>query len=108
MRRRHGHTPKYSLKRVQELVEAGPDHYHITESARLGAQAIFLDEEDIVECVCSLRYDAYEKTLASTKFPGTYQDVYKPRFYGWQIYLKVRLDGDEAAVVISFKRDESA
>jgi hypothetical protein len=108
MKRRHGHTPKYSLKRVQELVDAGPDYYHITESARFGAQAIFLDEEDIVECVCALTEDDYEKTLDSTRIPGTFQDVYKPRFYGRRLYLKVRLDEDEVAVIISFKRDESA
>jgi hypothetical protein len=108
MKRRHGHTPRYSLKRVQELVDAGHDHYYITESARLGAQSIFLDEEDIVECVCSLTEDDYEKTLDSRRFPGTFQDVYKPRFYGLRIYLKVTLDEDEMAVIISFKRDESA
>lgn len=107
MRWRHGHTPRYSLQRVQELVAAGPDHYHITNSARFDAQLIGFDEEDIVECIRDLTEADYEQTLRSTKIPGTFQDVYKPRFFGREVYLKIRLRGDHEAVVISFKRNTS-
>ena len=108
MSRRHGHTPKYSLKRIKELLAAGEDFYLITQSARLGAQRLYMDDDDIVACVWALGDDDYETTLEGTRVPGTFQDVYRTRHHGFRIYLKVRLIGDHEAVIISFKQDTSA
>ncbi len=80
MKRRHGHTPKYSLERIQQLVAAG--RIRITDSAEQGAELLYLLDSDIIECICRLGNDDYEQTLESTKFLGTFQDVYKPRYRG--------------------------
>lgn len=107
MRRRHGHTPKYSLRRIQEIAASGDDRIHITRSAILGARALFINTDEIIDCVRGLSDGDYEQTLESTKFPGTFQDVYKPRFQGFAIYLKLTMIEDREAVVISFKRNTS-
>ena|SRR3712207_6384105 len=104
-KRRHGHEPKFSLERIQQLVKE--EAYRISEAARCGAEALYLGEDDIVECVCDLTEHDYEQTLDSTKVPGTFQDVYKPRFHGFQIYVKLRLVGDREVVIISFKQNQS-
>lgn len=107
MRRRHGHTPKFSLERVQQLVAVGGKHAHVTKAALDGARALYLTLDDIVYCVLDLSEDDYEQTLESTAIPGTFQDVYKPRFHGFEIYLKLRMVQYYEAVIISFKRNES-
>ncbi|HEU4452065.1 MAG TPA: type II toxin-antitoxin system MqsR family toxin [Longimicrobium sp.] len=107
MRRRHGHAPKFSLARVQELVRLGEPHVHITMSAVAGARALYMSAGDIVDCISDMTEEDYEQTLESISIPGTFQDVYKPRYEGFAIYLKVRMVEDRQTIVISFKRNES-
>lgn len=102
---RRGQLPAYSLEMIQTLVEQ--NKYRITHSASLGAGELYLDEDDIKECVLSLRRKDYDKTLRSHQRPGEFQDVYLPRFHGYEIYLKLQLLGNSVAVVISFKQNES-
>jgi hypothetical protein len=97
----------FSLLRMQARVAFGEEEYRITQSARIGAQALYLDEDDIVACIRGLTESDYEQTLSSTAMPGTYQDVYKCRYHGFEIYLKLRLVEDRLVVVISFKQNTS-
>ena len=103
--RRPGHSPKFSLLRIQELVRAG--EYHLTDSARRDAEALTFDEDDVVECICALVEDDYSHTLASEKRPGMFQDAYRRRMHGFPLYIKLQLAGSDEAVIISFKRDGS-
>lgn len=105
-RRRHGHTPRFPLAQIQELVAWG--RFRLTRSARRGAQLLDLDDDDVAECISQLTERDYEQTLAGERFPGTFQDVYKPRFYIYEIYLKVQIEKNIEVVVISFKRNTSA
>jgi hypothetical protein len=104
--RRHGQEPTFPLCRIQELVRS-PGGYRITQSAFEGAEDICWDEDDILSCVCELRDEHFEQSYESRKRPGTYQDVYKIRFRGFRLFLKLQLVGDRLAVIISFKRDTS-
>lgn len=106
MPRRHGQVPHHPLAQMQDLIAFG--QYHVTYSALVGAAALYLNESDICACVRSLIDDDYEKTLASHAIPGTFQDVYRTRYQGFPVYLKLRLQEPPCTVVISFKRDESA
>jgi len=45
--------------------------------------------------------------MESEKRPGLWQDVYRPRFAGFALYVKVQLAPATGAVVISFKKDQS-
>jgi len=103
--RRPGHSPKFSLLHVQELVRAG--EYHLTDSARRDAEALTFDEDDVVECICALAEDDYSHTLAGEKRPGQFQDVYRKRMHGFPLYIKLQVTDPNEAVIISFKRDDS-
>lgn len=98
--------PTYDLARVKQLV-ASPLSRVITGAAVNGAGALGLDEEAIVDCVLSLDAACFFKTMSSEKRPGLWQDVYRPTFEGFALYVKVQLVGEhpgETVVVISFKR----
>lgn len=102
---RRGHSPRFSLARIQSLVAAG--EYHVTDAARRDAEALTFDEDDIVECIGMLAGDDYSHTLAGEMRPGTFQDVYRKRMHGFPLYIKLQLAEPEWAVIISFKRDGS-
>ena len=97
---------RLTLPGFRELVRA--EAYHITEAAFAGAEDIYWDEDDIVECVLSLSVDNdFEQSYESRDRPGTFQDVYKPRRHGYALFIKLKLVQDRQAVVISFKRNTS-
>jgi len=100
-----GRIPPYPLRDIQRAVEEG--RYGITRHAAHGAASVYLDEEDIRACVLGLREKNFFKTMPSVRRPGLAQDVYKCRYAGIPIYLKVQMSRDAWAVVISFKQDES-
>ena len=98
--------PTYSLARIQEAIQTG--HYWITRQAGRDAAALEFDEEDIRACVLGLKDRHFFKSMPSEKRPGLSQDVYRCRYIGIPIYTKLQMDRRSEAVVISFKRDESA
>jgi motility quorum-sensing regulator/GCU-specific mRNA interferase toxin len=91
--------PTYDLSTLQSLVRAG--HYRVTLSAKQGAVALGFDTSDIEACVLSLTMKDFYKTMAAEKIPGLFQDVYRPVYAGWEIYVKLQVTSE--AVVISFK-----
>jgi hypothetical protein len=99
-------NPAYDLPQVQALV--AQKKYRLSKAAANGAGELYLDEEDILECVIKLQPADFYKSMESNRFPGTYQDVYKPRFNGFAIYLKLQIMDGRKVAIISFKRDESA
>ena len=99
-------APTYSLQVIQTAVRKG--HYWVTRTAAQGAGDLYLDEEDIKDCVLGLEGRDFYKTLPSHRHKGMFQDVYKCRYCGFAIYLKLQLSVQGAGVVISFKRDERA
>lgn len=73
-----------------------------------GAEDIYWDEDDIVECVLSLSAaEDFEQSYESRDRPGTFHDVYKPRRHGYESFIKMAVVGDRQALVISFKRNTS-
>lgn len=93
-------TPTYDLERIKALVAEG--QLVITLSALRGARFIGMDEEAIVDVVLALQSADFYKTMPAEKLPGLWQDVYRPNFYGFDLYVKLQITGQ--AVVISFKR----
>ncbi len=46
----------------------------------------------------------FYKTMTSIQIPGLMQDVYRPRYLGVELYVKVQLSPERnTAVIISFK-----
>lgn len=99
-------TPAYALRTLQEAVRRGA--YWITRSAGRGAAELYLDESDIVECVQDLTHEDFFKSMPSEQRVGSFQDVYRGRYRGFAVYVKLQLSGAGHTVVVSFKRDESA
>lgn len=98
------HRPYHSLRDIQQAMSE--DRYQITNAAARGAAKLQFGELDIVECICELREGKnFHKSLVD-KF-SLNQDVYKTSHQGNQVYLKVRLNHNDNAVVVSFKHDES-
>lgn len=96
--------PFHSLGSIQQAMSEG--RYQVTNAAARGAARLRFGESDIVECICDLQEGKnFYKSLVD-KF-SLNQDVYKASHLGHQVYLKVRLNRHDEAVVISFKHDES-
>lgn len=96
-------SPSYSLALLQALVGRG--EYHVTHSATWTAVEVGCDQTDIEECVLSLSPSDFYKSMAAERRPGTMQDVYRPRFRGRALYVKLQLGtavNGHQAVVISF------
>jgi motility quorum-sensing regulator/GCU-specific mRNA interferase toxin len=92
-------NPTYSLTTIQSLIRSG--RYRITLSAKQGAHAMGMDTSDVESCILGLTDRDFYKTMPAEKVPGLFQDVYRPRFLGHEVYLKLQITGE--AVVISFK-----
>jgi len=99
-------TPSYPLEEIQAAVRHG--RYLVTRRAAGDAAGLYFDEDDVKQCVLELLDEDFYKSMASRRIPGRWQDVYRRRYLGVAIYLKVQMTADGRAVVISFKGDESA
>lgn len=104
----HGKQPTYELSRIQAIVRHDASELNVTRTAAATAREILCGSEDIIECVLSLTAAHFYKTMPADKKPDRYQDVYKVRFHGYAVYLKLQLTARDEVVVISFKRDEDA
>ena len=94
--------PTYDLEDIKAKVRVG--YYSITLSAGTDALALGFDERDVVDCVLYVSEFEFYKTMSSTAKWGFMQDVYRTSYDTIPIYLKLQLDRNSRAVVISFKR----
>lgn len=91
--------PTYDLTSIQALVRSG--HYRITLSAKQGASQLGFITKDIETCILGLTAGDFYKSMPAEKVPGLFQDVYRPTFGGFALYVKLQVTSE--AVVISFK-----
>lgn len=96
--------PTYDLAVIQQLVGQGPLSRVITSSALEGAALLSLDISNIVDVVLALTEADFYKSMESEASPGLWQDVYRHRYLGIELYIKLQLSPDGRAVVIQFKR----
>lgn len=92
-------SPSFDLAELLHQIEIG--HYSITRSARDGAASMYLDEDDILDCVTGLAEVDFYKSMESRKRPGTFQDVYRRRYHSFPIYLKLGQTRDGCVVIPS-------
>ena len=94
----------YNLNRIKMLIKG--EQYRITASALQCAQMLDFQDDDILDCIShSLSKTHFYKTMPAENVPGLWQDVYKLRYYGVRVYLKLQIDFNKQFVVISFKED---
>lgn len=100
-----GERPHYALELVKALI--ANRRYLVTLTASQGAGALGLDERDVIDCALALDERQFYKSMDATKVAGLRQDVYRPRWAGFDLYMKVQIVGEhpaDTAVIISFKR----
>ncbi|MGC1413654.1 MAG: type II toxin-antitoxin system MqsR family toxin [Candidatus Acidiferrum sp.] len=98
--------PSYSLTQLKGLV--GSRKYRVTESSFRSALLMGFLDEDIADCIVSfLEPSHFYKTMSADQMPGLMQDVYKVRYEGKRVYLKLQISKSGHAVIVSFKEDES-
>jgi motility quorum-sensing regulator / GCU-specific mRNA interferase toxin len=99
-------NPTYALEDIKSSLSDGK--YVLTVSGLQGALQMGFEAEDVVDCICEeLGASHFYKTMPSEKVPGLWQDVYRIRFRGQRVYLKVQINARGYAVIISFKEDTS-
>lgn len=99
--------PSYPLQQIRQLFQQRK--FRITETALQGAALMNFLDEDIVECVTTcLGESHFYKTMLAERVSGLMQDVYKIRYEGERVYLKLQVSKSGHAVVIAFKADESS
>lgn len=99
--------PHYELVEIQARA-ASPGTRSVSTRAFVDAQALGVDSAGVWKCVQSLGLQHFYKAMISEKFPDSWQDVYKIRYGGNPIYLKVQLLDNGNVHVISFKEDTSS
>lgn len=95
--------PYYDLEFVKGLISEG--NYRVTLRARQDALSIGFDAAAVRDCVLALNETHFYKSMAAEKMPGLWQDVYKVRYAGVFVYLKLQISFAGRAVIISFKED---
>lgn len=98
-------SPTYALAIVRQLIWEG--NYRLTGSATISAAALGFTRTEVVECILGLRADDFYKTMRSERIPTLMQDVYRPRFEGYHLYVKLQVQprsSGQLVMIISFKQ----
>ncbi len=94
-------TPTYNLQTIKNAC-ASTATLSMTGSARRGASALGMEDQDVVDAIQSLNPNDFHKTMPSIKMPtAANQDVYKFDWRGTKIYAKFQDLG--GLLVVSFK-----
>ena len=98
--------PTYDLEDIRKLILQ--EKFFVTLTAVEGAASLGLDDGDIRDCVTKQMNEThFYKTMPAERAPGLWQDVYKIRYAGHRLYIKVQVNAAGRAVIVSFKQDTS-
>ncbi|WP_027389436.1 type II toxin-antitoxin system MqsR family toxin [Chrysiogenes arsenatis] len=92
-------SPHYCLTKVKSLITARK--VRTTHSARMGAVELGLDFEAMLSVIASLKMTDFYKSMTSYSDHTVWQDVYRPKTFAGDIYLKLTVVED--VLIISFK-----
>lgn len=71
--------------------------------SKQGADGLAMDDQQVVTVVQALTHAAFEKSMTSLVDHRIWQDVYRPRHEGRELYVKFTLDARQSLLLISFK-----
>jgi motility quorum-sensing regulator/GCU-specific mRNA interferase toxin len=94
--------PHYVLVDVQ-AVFADPAKLNRSFVSKQGARALGMDDAAVVAAIQTLKAGDFEKSMTSYADHKVWQDVYRPRLDGRELYVKFTLDAQRALFLISFK-----
>lgn len=95
-------TPEYNLENIKKVFSRA-DHLRMTVSAKQGQVSLGFTDEDVVNAIQALLERDFYKSMAP-QHPGftAWQDVYKSRFKGVELYIKFQV-GTRGELILSFK-----
>ena len=97
--------PRYPLPTVKAAF-ADVTRLNRTMTATARAEALGMDEQEIVDVIARLAARDFDKSMPSEPNPAIWQDVYKPVVAGRELYVKFTLDARGELLLISFKENE--
>ena len=94
--------PHYSMVAIEQ---AYCDPFHLNRSfvPEQGADDLNLDDGDFVDVIPGLSRADFEKSMTSYADHRVWQDIYKPKIRGKELYVKFTLDAQQSLLLISFK-----
>lgn len=98
------HTPHCRLPIVKTLVAEG--RVRITRRAVIGAAALGMDAQDMVDVVSALVPGDFYKSMTTHADHTVWQDVYRPTTAAGDVYLKLTVMDD--VLIVSFKALEES
>lgn len=94
--------PTYSLQRIKKAFDS-VDKLRMTLSARQTINDLEFDDEEVVLVIQSLSVEDFYKTMPPRHDRFTaWQDVYKPRYKGIDLYVKFQINA-LGELIVSFK-----
>ncbi|HAT1597535.1 TPA: type II toxin-antitoxin system MqsR family toxin [Legionella pneumophila] len=95
-------TPEYVLEDIKKAFSRA-DRLRMTVSAKQGQVSLGFTDDDVVGAIQALTNRDFYKSMAP-RHPGftAWQDVYKSRFKGVELYIKFQV-GTRGELILSFK-----
>ena len=94
--------PHYALAHVKAAF-ADPATLNRSFVSKQGADALGLDDAAVAATIQSLAAADFEKSMTSHADHRVWQDVYKPKAAGIELYVKFTVDARKTLFLISFK-----
>ena len=92
-------TPHCQLSRVKEFIQTGK--VRTTNTARVGAIALGFSYSEMLAVVSALKPADFYKSMTTHADHTVWQDVYRPKTHGGDVYLKLTVSDD--VLIVSFK-----
>lgn len=95
-------TPEYVLENIKDTFSRA-DRLRMTVSAKQGQISLGFTDEDVVSAIQALTNRDFYKSMAP-RHPSfiAWQDAYKSRFKGVELYIKFQV-GTRGELILSFK-----
>jgi motility quorum-sensing regulator/GCU-specific mRNA interferase toxin len=94
--------PHYLLADIR-VAFADPRTLNRSFVSKQGADTLKMDDQAVVNVIQALKHADFDKSMTSYANNQVWQDVYKPKASGTQLYVKFTLDAMGALLLISFK-----
>ncbi len=91
--------PHCDLSTVKAMVQA--EKVRMTTTASIGAEALGLDFDGVIDIVLELTINDFYKSMTSYNDHRVWQDVYRPTTKVGKVYLKLIVIND--MLIVSFK-----
>ncbi len=94
--------PHYDLAEIKAAF-ADAASLNRTYSSRQGADDLDMDDAAVVAVIQGLSASDFDKSMTSIADHRVWQDVYRPRVAGTELYIRFTVDAQKALFLISFK-----